>query len=303
VYAVPDARAGERLDRVLRSLFGGTSWNALRRAIDAGKVSVDGTITRDGAMGVPRGGRIGVRLQAPRQRSHVGDELIVWCDAQLVVARKPAGISSVPYRDLEKDNLADTLREVLARRGGRRAPLGVVHRLDKETSGLLVYARTVAAKLHLKQQFRVHSVERCYLALAAGAVRSQSLRSRLVKDRGDGKRGSTRHPKLGQPAVTHVTVRERFAEATLIECRLETGRTHQIRIHLSEAGHPLLGERVYLQPAAAGPAAPRVMLHAAVLGFTHPTSGEDLSFHEPPPRDFSSLVEALRHSGGGAPSR
>lgn len=159
-----------------------------------------------------------------------------------------------------------------------------------------MFARSLAAKRQLKQQFRVHSVHRRYVALVNGALGSRTLRSRLVKDRGDGLRGSTSNPKLGQIAVTHVRPRETLAGATLVECRLETGRTHQIRIQLSEAGHPIVGERVYVRDYARPLIdAPRLMLHAAELGFLHPATGRPLRFSEALPADMQAVLERLRN--------
>jgi len=158
-----------------------------------------------------------------------------------------------------------------------------------------VFARTVAAKVALKNQFRFHSVGRRYVAIAHGDVTGGVIRSRLVQDRGDGRRGSTENEELGREAVTHVKWLETLRGASLLECRLETGRTHQIRIHLSERGHPLVGERVYsknyrgeLIPA------PRLMLHARELSFDHPTTAERLSFETAMPEDMQSVLATLR---------
>jgi len=184
------------------------------------------------------------------------------------------------------------------RRMGRPAtstPLHVVHRIDKATSGLLIYAKTKAAELALARQFREHTIERTYLCAVHGACRSQRIESRLVADRGDGLRGSARHPDQGKRAVTHVTVLEPLAGATLCQVRLETGKTHQIRIHLAEQGHPLIGETVYIRDHRGSQiAAPRLLLHAATLGFAHPTTGEALRFDSPPPPDFTAVVDRLR---------
>jgi 23S rRNA pseudouridine1911/1915/1917 synthase len=158
-----------------------------------------------------------------------------------------------------------------------------------------MFARTLDAKRTLKQQFRVHSVHRRYVAVAHGHVQAQSVASRLVRDRGDGRRGSTENPTLGRDAVTHIGFLERLDGATLVECRLETGRTHQIRIHLAEQGHPLLGETLYLK-GYGGPLidAPRLMLHARELGFIHPSTGQPLHFEEPIPDDMRLVIETLR---------
>jgi 23S rRNA pseudouridine1911/1915/1917 synthase len=212
----------------------------------------------------------------------------------VVVVDKPAGISTVPYDENERGTLDQLVMETISERG-RRAPLGIVHRIDKETSGVVVFARTVAAKLALKNQFRFHTVGRRYVALAHGQVRSSTIQSRLVQDRGDGRRGSTDDEALGREAITHVKWLESLRGATLVECRLETGRTHQIRIHLAERGHPLVGERVYSKNYRGELiAAPRLMLHARELAFEHPTTGQRLSFEQPLPPDMVSVLASLR---------
>jgi 23S rRNA pseudouridine1911/1915/1917 synthase len=183
----------------------------------------------------------------------------------------------------------------------------VVHRLDKETTGLLVFTRTWLAKQSLSAQFRKHTVHRQYMAIAHGDVRSGVFRSVFVANRGDGLRGSARGPRGtvvtrahgaaadGREAVTHVERIESLRGATLIACRLETGRTHQIRIHLSEAGHPVVGERVYVRRFA-GPLieAPRLMLHAAELGFVHPTTEREMRWESGMPGDMRDVVERLK---------
>jgi 23S rRNA pseudouridine1911/1915/1917 synthase len=290
------AAAAGPLDRVLRASFPGASWNAVRGLIESGKVSVDGAVVRDSSRTVPAGAEIRVSMRAPRARDNaLPRELIAHLDQHLVVVRKPAGISTVPYDENETGTLSELVEAALKKKGGSHTPLGIVHRIDKETSGLVVFSRNLTAKRVLKQQFRVHSVRRRYLALAHGKVAPGTLRSRLVKDRGDGRRGSTENPNLGRDAITHVRVIEPLPGATLIECRLETGRTHQIRIHLAESGHPLVGDRVYTKNYAGTLLpAPRLMLHAFELGFEHPATGEPLHFEEPMPDDMRGVLERLR---------
>jgi len=173
-----------------------------------------------------------------------------------------------------------------------------VHRLDKETSGVMVFTRTWLAKQSLTQQFRAHTAHRRYLAIAHGAVRARTLRSNLVADRGDGIRGSIPAgvKRQGmQLAVTHVEPVEALRGATLVSCQLETGRTHQIRVHLSEAGHPIVGERVYVRGYQGDVLpAPRMMLHAAELGFVHPATNVEVRFERPPPVDFEEVLRRLR---------
>ena len=204
--------------------------------------------------------------------------------------------------------LADLIPALLAKnRRGRPGPVRAVHRIDNETSGLVVFARTVDAERHLGGQFRAHSTDRLYLALVRGQARDGRLESVLVRDRGDGRRGSATGPQPdGQRAVTHVRVVEALGEYSLVECRLETGRTHQVRIHLGEAGTPLCGERIYDRPLHGRPypdgsGAKRVMLHATTLGFDHPAAGERMRWTSPLPRDMRDLLQELKKAvnGGG----
>lgn len=330
---VPNDLAGSALDGVVRSLFT-LSWGDARTMIQRGKVSVDGKTVTDGRAPVRSGAAI---VLDPAARTPREDDLpkgaLVHVDAHVVVVEKPAGISTVPFdpegmgasiakraRPGDEVTLDERVRVLLARieksRGGRGGPppsLGVVHRIDKETSGLVVFTRTWAAKKVLMQAFRLHEVHRRYLAIVHGHPRDQTIESSLVPDRGDGLRGSVerRHGRAyavgsekTQRAVTHIEVLERFdakaagTPCALVACRLETGRTHQIRIHLSEAGHPLLGERVYVRDYR-GPVvpAPRLMLHAAELGFVHPAAGREMRWSSEPPADMQDMLAFLR----GAP--
>jgi 23S rRNA pseudouridine1911/1915/1917 synthase len=289
------------------------SWGRARGWVEGGKIRVGGSVVRDPLHRVAAGGQIELDEAARRApEPDLDDGAVVFADAQVVVVAKPAGISTVPYDESETGTLDARVRSWLARRGlagrGTRPNLGVVHRIDKETTGLVVFTRTWAAKQSLAAQFRAHTVHRRYLALAHGDVRSAVFRSLLVADRGDGLRGSTRARKGKPPrapagseapreAITHVERLEGLRGATLVGCRLETGRTHQIRIHLSEAGHPLLGEKVYVRRYA-GPLleAPRLMLHAAELGFEHPTAGRAMRWEQPLPDDMRAVLERLERS-------
>ena len=289
--------SGEKpLDRWLRELMPGKSWNEVRRLARTGKIFIDGVPLLDPTRLVAAGAEVELRQNAPRatRTPSLPRSAILHLDAQVVVVEKPSGISTVPFDEHERGTLDELVMETISERG-RRAPLGIVHRVDKETSGVVVFARTVAAKTALKNQFRFHSVGRRYVAIAHGDVTGGKITSRLVQDRGDGRRGSTDNQELGREAITHVKWLESLRGASLLECQLETGRTHQIRIHLSERGHPLVGERVYsknyrgeLIPA------PRLMLHARELAFDHPTTGERLSFEQAMPADMQAVLTALR---------
>ena len=290
-----------RLDALVRQ-SSGEPWSRVRRLIETGKVRVGGRVITDAASPVAPDQPIEIVAHAPRpaSRNRLASDAIALVDDQLVVVRKPAGLSAVPFEPGERGTLHELVRAWLNRTAAHRGDratgeLGIVHRIDKDTSGLLVFTRTLAAKRHLAQQFRFHTVERIYLAIVHGQLAKTTFRSRIARDRGDGLRGSTRDPSLGQQAVTHVTPLESLQGATLVECRLETGRTHQIRIHLSEAGHPLVGEKVYVR-GFEGPRlpAPRLMLHAAVLGFEHPSRHHQVRLEEPMPQDMLSVLAALR---------
>jgi 23S rRNA pseudouridine1911/1915/1917 synthase len=267
-------------------------------------VTVDGERCLDPAARVPPGAVVAVNEQGPKVRAGaLAAEAVVFVDRELVVVDKPAGMLSVADETDSKDSLDLHLRTLLRRTGAGDAKLGVVHRLDRDTSGVMVFARTPLAQRVLAAYFRDHSVERSYLAIAHGEVRAARIDTQLVPDRGDGLRGSHGHyrrsaaapPPQARRAITHIRPLEALAGATLVECRLETGRQHQIRIHLAEAGHPLVGEHVYIRDfAGARIEAPRVMLHAGTLGFAHPRSGKPLAFEREPPADFRERLESLR---------
>ncbi len=283
-------------------------WSKARALCTSGRVYVDGRRALDPAARVAAGARVEVRASAPRLRKGVlPREAVLHVDADVIVVNKPAGVLTLPYEEDDRDTLADRTRAAL-RRMDRRAHdpmVGVVQRLDKDTTGVLVFARNPKAKRALEAQLRAHTVTRRYLAIVHGAARDGRHETFLVQDRGDGLRGSwgrSRHhrgppPEGAKRAVTHVRVLAPLRGATLVECRLETGRQHQIRIHLSEAGHPLVGESVYVR-GFAGPRieAPRPMLHAIELAFDHPRTGERVRFAQDPPDDFADTLRALSSS-------
>ncbi len=297
---------GATLAAAVRELLPGTSWSKAKELCAQGRVLVDGEPVTDPARRLTGEERVEVRAGGPApKREPALTDLIVHLDAEVAVVRKPAGLLTVPFERDDRDTLLSLTRVAIRRIEGKKASptLRAVQRLDKETSGLVVFARTVHAQRHLQEQLGEHTVLRRYLALAHGAAQDAVYETLLVPDRGDGLRGSwgVFKPARGEPpaeareAVTRVTVLERLAGATKVACELETGRQHQIRIHLAEAGHPLVGETVYIRDWK-GPRipAPRPMLHAAVLGFTHPRSGKRLRFEEPAPEDFARVEGRLR---------
>jgi 23S rRNA pseudouridine1911/1915/1917 synthase len=287
----------------------GAAWSRARALCTEGRVTVDGQRCLDPASRVPPGAVVVVQEHAPKIRTGpLAQGAIVFSDRDLVVVDKPAGMLSVADEAGNKDTLADHLRTLLRRigGGGPDARLGVVHRLDKDTSGLMMFARTADAKRVLAAQFRAHEIDRVYHAIAHGDVAATRVDSYLVLDRGDGLRGSHGHfrrsaadpPSDARRSITHIAPIAALAGATLIECRLETGRQHQIRIHLAELGHPLVGERVYIRDyAGVKIESTRPMLHARTLGFVHPRTGERMVFEREPPDDFRAMIGMLRLTG------
>ncbi len=333
MHTVTVDRPDLELARVVREAGGGLSWNKARELCRSGRVRVDDRVVLDPGTRVDAGAQVSFDPSAPRLRSGgLAADAIVYVDADVVVVNKPAGLLSVPFEHGDKDTLIDLTRSALRRRQrGFDPELSIVHRIDIDTTGLMVFARNLAAKRALAAQFRAHSVHRRYLAIAHGYVIGRTFDTLLVRDRGDGLRGSFGHfraprgqaPADAQRAITHVRLVERLrdragAPASLVECALETGRQHQIRVHLSEAGHPLVGERVYIRdyrgpriqarasardPSGRGQRdgarepnreAARPMLHACELGFAHPRGGRSLAFRREPPADFQELLSALR---------
>jgi len=247
--------------------------------------------------------------RAPSSPHTLSLDCVVYQDDAVVVVNKPAGLTTMRHveeaaefgtrgkRFLPK-TLADLLPGLL---GTPDRPVIAVHRIDRDTSGLVVFARTRAAAESLLKQFRKHSTERRYLALTRGVPPAGRIESILVRDRGDGRRGSSTDflAEGGKRAITHVSVRETFGNFALVECRLETGRTHQVRIHLGEADAPLCGENVYDRPVNGKPVpdgsgARRPMLHAARLGFAHPETGDAVSWEVEPPEDFQQVWARCR---------
>ncbi len=311
-YIVTEAEAGATLAAVLRRCLPGQSWKAVRQLIALRHVLVHNEICLDPARRLPANEEVEVRSSsAPRQLDDQ-DIVIRYADRDLVVVEKPSGICTVrhpserewtEHRKRLSPTLEDLVPKILRRQENRTAAqsggrMRIVQRLDKLTSGLLVFARTVTAESGLGKQFHRHTVLRKYLAIVVGVPKAGRIASNLARDRGDGRRGSTDVPGLGKPAVTHLEILARVKGYSLISCKLETGRTHQIRIHLAEQGSPVCGEPVYCQrldgsTIADESQAPRMALHAAELGFIHPTTGETLSWEMPLPSDLQEFWTRL----------
>jgi 23S rRNA pseudouridine1911/1915/1917 synthase len=283
-----------RLDLVVSRTFG-LSRRAAREAVRAGRVDVGGATVQEPGATVGPEARIEYRPDRPLRRRSSVRLSVLHEDRDVLIVDKPAGLLTVPTAAREKDTLWSRAIHYLQQRYGGRPYAGIVHRLDKDTSGALVFARNRDALHFLQDRFRRHEIEREYLALADGATPEEGLLdSDLVAAPGL-RRTIARPGQSGRRAITRYRTVERFAGASLLSIRPETGRTHQIRVHLAEAGHPILGDRVYAPPkgAAAG-AAPRQMLHARALGFTHPRTGRPVRAEAPIPDDLAAVLARLR---------
>lgn len=344
-FVVTRREAGQTLAAFLRAQLR-LSWNETKRLIGRGQVRIGTTLCTDPAHRVKSGHRLNVAVDTPARSEQRGTSQpkpsreidkpsdadagpirVVYADTQIVVVEKPAGLTTMRHASEAAEfgrraqrylptTLLDLLEQQLAKQTKGRVKLRAVHRLDKDTSGLVVFARTPESERHLGLQFRAHSVGRTYLAVVRGRARPGRIESTIVRDRGDGRRGSSPSAQDGKRAVTHVSVVEELGspspsmeegrgggDFTLVECRLETGRTHQVRIHLGERGTPICGETVYDRPLHGAPlpdesGAGRLALHAASLAVQHPGTGKRMSWTSALPKDMDELLLRLRRSSG-----
>ena len=292
---VPAALGGLRLDQALARVFPQYSRNRLQAWLKSGHITVDGRrLSSDQAV---TGGEA-VRLQPPRLPDAAAPQAqrmplrIVFEDAAIIVIDKPAGLvvhpgAGQPDRTLLNALLAHAPSLVNVPRGG------IVHRLDKDTSGLLVVAKTIEAQVSLVKQLAEHSMRRIYLAVVQGDPPASGVIDAPV---GRDARARTRMAVThrGKPSRTNYRVLERYGHAALVECRLETGRTHQIRVHFQHLRYPLVGDETYRRGTRHGIAFPRQALHAIELTLVHPTSGKPMTWAAPLPRDLKRLIEDLR---------
>lgn len=293
---VPDACAGRRLDQVLADLLPQHSRNRLQSWVRAGWVRVDGKVCTEPKLKMM--GREVILLDAVADAPAVSELpediplTVVFEDDFLLVINKPAGLVVHPGNG----NWTGTLMNALLHHVPEVEAIpraGIVHRLDKDTSGLLVVAKTLEAQTDLVRQLQARTVKRQYFALAAGPIERAGIVDAPIG------RHPTQRIKMavvagGRPAITRYRVIERFATCTLVECFLETGRTHQIRVHMASLGHPLVGDPVYGRVSPKLPPFARQALHAARLGLVHPASGESMRWEADLPEDFASLLAELR---------
>jgi 23S rRNA pseudouridine1911/1915/1917 synthase len=292
-----------RLARRLQAALGST-YSRAKREVLVGHATVNGEVVTDPGRLVPASAAVAHRPELPRRAAAPRGPgiTILHLDDEVVVIDKPAGVLVHPTSDGEEDTVLARLVVELGRRLGVPRKVFVVHRLDRDTSGVMVLARTHAAAEHLQRQFRAHSVSRRYLALALGDVERE-----VVVDRAIGRpRPGARRAALcsgGRPARTTLRPLERLGAVTLVEADLGTGRTHQVRVHLSSLGHPVLGDAVYGAGRADPVPVARLALHAAHLGFVHPTTGARLEFAAPLPPDLGEAISAARRRAPAARTR
>ena len=294
---VPAGCAGLRLDAALARLLPGHSRSRLQAWLKDGLIRLDGA-PAEAKQKVHGGECIAVAAPPEPSLDDIPEDIplsIRYEDATLIVIDKPAGLVVHPGNGNASGTLMNALlHHAPALAGVPRA--GIVHRLDKETSGLMVVAKTLEAQTDLVRQLQARTVKRHYLALVHGEVRAAGTVDAPLG----------RHPvqrtkmavvrQGGKAARTHYAVRERFGRCTLVECRLETGRTHQIRVHMASIGHPLVGDPVYGKTKSGDvwlDAFPRQALHAFRLALVHPLTGEEMAWESPLPADFAALLEAL----------
>jgi len=309
---VEAADEGERLDRLLARRFGDLSRTRLKHLVEAGRVSVDGATIMDPSLRVKPGQRCELSVPAPVADAPEAQAMpleIRYEDADLLVLEKPAGLVVHPAPGNPDQTLVNALLahcgESLAGIGGVRRP-GIVHRLDKDTSGLMVVAKTGRAHAALAADFAARRIERSYLAITWGVPQPREGEIEGAIGRNPANRKTMAVvTRGGRSAITRYRVLRIFKDvAALVECRLMTGRTHQIRVHLAAHGNPLIGDPVYgrsrgRRRALAAPlrtvleSFPRQALHAASLGFKHPATGEWLQFQSELPRDIKELKAIL----------
>ncbi len=334
---------GQTLGGAVRQWMRGMSTGEVKRLLTERHVQVNGNLCVDELRRLKEGDVVHVFEQPRAAVPTAKDVRVRYVDADLMVVEKPAGMTTLRHAeekgwDDRRRQKQLTLEEVLqgmlpgvmkdnasraaghpllrkkaakskdtkgqAMRGGGSPRVRAVHRLDRDTSGLMIFALSTRAEQALVAAFKGHAVQRAYLAVAHGRMKgARMIESWIVRDRGDGMRGSDPRgadAPEGQRAVTHLEVMEPLGDYTVVRCRLETGRTHQIRIHLAESGHMLCGERVYVRPAAGRPVvddeseAPRHALHSAELEFVHPVSGARMKFSSSWPADLAKWLEGMR---------
>jgi 23S rRNA pseudouridine1911/1915/1917 synthase len=299
-----------RLDRLLKARHADLSWRQIREAIEKGQVTVRGRIEKDPGLDVRTGAAIDLNLNRPAQSRARPTFDILHEDDHIIILNKPAGLLSIPSSPeagSSEDTVLRRVREYMLFKRGHKTYVGMLHRLDRDTSGSLAVALSKEAHAAGRELFKEHQFDRHYLALVHGIPNppNGTIRARISSSYQSGRRTLVGDHARGLDSATDYQVRERLNGAALLELRLHTGRQHQIRLHLEKLGHPLIGEKVYAGHQAIGPSGhqasgptgqqvKRNMLHAWKLAFPHPLNHTRISVEADPPRDFQKLLARLR---------
>lgn len=293
-FTVSAADAGKRLDQFLAETGADISRGLARKLIELGGVHVDGRRVRRCGLILTNGQQLEYHVDGfPLEPFLLDDTRIIYRDPYLIVLDKPAGVATQPTPARFQGTLYAALLGYL----GKSASLGMVQRLDRDTSGVMVFSIHDKAHKGLTEAFREHRVSKRYLALVSGLLEKSSgeIRSQLARRRSTNRMVSVE--RGGKDAVTCYRLVKQFAEAALVSVEIPTGRTHQIRVHFSELGHPLLGDHDYGGPrSVAGIPVMRQMLHASELALNHPVGGAGLEFRAPLPGDFAALIQHLEQT-------
>ena len=295
----------ERLDKLVAERFK-LSRRSAREAIERGQVDVGGERRVDPAGQFEPDAEIAFNPNRPRIGTEDRRLKVLYEDRDLLIVDKPAGLLVQPTQLRERDTLLERAgRYQIHKRGIKKPYVGIVHRIDQLTSGVILLVTNPRALRPFQELFRTHTIERDYLAVVEGVFLTPegSIDLPLVEDAGDNRRGVSRDPGRGVPATTHFKLLETYGTtASLVSIRLETGRTHQIRIHMAAIDHAIVGDPVYGRRGRPKFPIdfPRQALHAAALGFNHPFSGQPIRVDAPPPADFTGLVDQLKHDYGVA---
>jgi len=294
-----------RLDKRLKAEHPSLSWRQIREAIEKGQVTVDGRGQRDPGLDVYDTAAVDLNINRPAQSRARASFDILHEDDEIIVLNKPAGLLSIPSSPEaggSEDTVLRRVREYMQFKLGHKTYVGMLHRLDRDTSGSLAVALSKDAHAAGRELFKAHRFERHYLALVQGIPDPPkgTIKARISSGYRAGRRKLVDEDKAGLDAATDYKVRERLRNAALLELRLHTGRQHQIRLHLEKLGHPLIGERVYAGEQVTSPKSPapgpasRNMLHAWTLAFPHPITGKRIAVEAPLPNDFLRVMKRLR---------
>ena len=293
-----------RLDKVVKAKHQNLSWRQIREAIEKGQVTVDGRVQKDPGLDVRTGAEIDLDLNRPAQSRARASFDILHEDDHIIVLDKPAGLLSIPSSPeagSSEDTVLRRVREYMQFKRGHKTYVGMLHRLDRDTSGSLAVALSKDAHAAGRDLFKAHRFERHYLALVQGIPDppTGTIRARISSGYFSGRRKLVGEHEAGLDSATDYTVRERLKDAALLELRLHTGRQHQIRLHLEKLGHPLIGEKVYAAqdpgPKTQDPRPKtRNLLHAWKLAFPHPITGQRVAVEAPLPADFERILRTLR---------